>query len=293
MTAHKATVLAAICSLLSAVLVAFVSGIFNKSTVIYQEDIKGITSREVEKIRQEGSENAEKIRQFSAQALEELRSDGQIKLEKFKLQRDLILKAIDTRNREEANRRLKFFAETGLIPDFEERVLNFTKNQPLNALPSIPTDLINEETSLFLKNSFRFDMSECALGSYEKFDQNGIYGLVSHDNLNIQLTRAKFEIWFRIFDHNKLDVASENYSWRNGFYINFNNGEKEYAACSKFGSDSGCTSIIAGNNQSNVLYELLLNQTIKSITVSENGPSFQIPIEKAKSIQSLVSCFRT
>lgn len=102
MTGPQATALAAVCSLTSAVLVAWITGAFGNR---------------------------------QAEISEAAKSEGSIQIERFKLQRDLILDAIGTTDREEARRRLQFFAETGLIPDYAEKVLAFTDEKPLGDIP--------------------------------------------------------------------------------------------------------------------------------------------------------------
>ena len=133
-TAAHATILAAISSLLSAVLVAFISGVFSESS----SEIERLKEQAVEKIRQEGGARTEEIRQLTAKVVEETKLEGSIKIEKFKLQRDLILDAIKTRDRQEAQKRLKFFAATGLIPDYAEKVLEFTSTESINEIPILP-----------------------------------------------------------------------------------------------------------------------------------------------------------
>ena len=135
-TAAQATVLAAMASLVSAVLVAFVTGSFSKTTT----EIERMRDQAVESIRQEGSTRTEEIRQLTAKVVEETKSEGSIKIEKFKLQRDLILDAIKTRDRQEAQKRLKFFASTGLIPDYASKVLEFTSSESINEIPILPPD---------------------------------------------------------------------------------------------------------------------------------------------------------
>ena len=137
MTGPQATLLAALCSLLSAVLVAWISGAFDQSTRVTQATIGSLKEQTVEAIRQEGVNRTEEIRQLTARIVEETKTEGTLKLEKFKLQRDLIVDAITTRDREEAQRRLRFFAKTGLIPDYQSQVLAFTDERPLSEIPTL------------------------------------------------------------------------------------------------------------------------------------------------------------
>ena len=132
-TVPKATVLAAICSLISAALVAWIGGVFDTT----EAELVKARDEAVEKVRQEGSVKTEEIRQLTAKIVEGARSEGSVRIEQFKLQRDLILQAIDTEDRGEAQKRLRFFAQTGLIPDYSEKVLAFTDEKDIEEIPSI------------------------------------------------------------------------------------------------------------------------------------------------------------
>lgn len=68
--------------------------------------------------------------------VEETRVSGALELERIEFQSELILKAIDTDDQQAAIRTLRFFANAGLIPAFESKVLELTT---LNDGSSIPT----------------------------------------------------------------------------------------------------------------------------------------------------------
>ena len=129
--------LAAVCSLVSAVLVAWITGAFDRGTALDRAEIERLKEEAVEQIRQEGHSKTEQIRQLTAQVVEEARAQGTIDVEKFKLQRDLIMEAINTNDRIEAQKRLRFFAETGLIPDYADKVLSFTSERPIDDIPTL------------------------------------------------------------------------------------------------------------------------------------------------------------
>lgn len=137
MTGPQATALAAVCSLISAAIVAWITGAFEQSTAVNQAEIDKIKAQVVEQIKQEGTARVEEIKQLTAKIVEESKAKGSVTIEQFKLQRDLILKAIETLDRDEAQKRLKFFAETGLIPDFADKVIAFTKEKGINEIPTI------------------------------------------------------------------------------------------------------------------------------------------------------------
>lgn len=106
LTATQATVTVALCSLLSAVLTAWITGAWNRQTSV---------------------------------GVEQTRFEGNIEIERFKLQRDLILQAIETADSEEAKARLGFFARTGLIPDFASGVIEFLADDTAK-VPSLAVD---------------------------------------------------------------------------------------------------------------------------------------------------------
>ena len=142
MTGPQATVLAAVCSLVSAILVAWITGAFDRDTALDQAKIDRLKEEAIEQIKQEGNSKTEQIRQLTAPMVEQARAQGTIEIEKFKLQRDLIISAINTEDRIEAQKRLRFFAETGLIPDYADKVLSFTMERPINEIPTLVGEIV-------------------------------------------------------------------------------------------------------------------------------------------------------
>lgn len=104
MTTPLATVIAAGCTLLGAVVGAFVKGYYDRASQV---------------------------------SVEETRVGGALDLERLKFQADLILKAIDTEDQETAIKTLKFFANAGLIPAYETKVLALTTEDEGSAIPTL------------------------------------------------------------------------------------------------------------------------------------------------------------
>lgn len=81
--------------------------------------------------------NAEQLRGQSALAIEDRKAVAGIALEQQKFQAELILKAIDTEDQTGAVKTLKFFANAGLIPNYQEKVLALTEVEQGAAIPAL------------------------------------------------------------------------------------------------------------------------------------------------------------
>jgi hypothetical protein len=103
-TTPLATVIAAGCGLLGAVAGAFVKGYYDQTSQV---------------------------------TVEETRVGGALELERLKFQADLILKAIDTEDQQTAIKTLKFFANAGIIPAYETKVLALTREDEGSAVPTL------------------------------------------------------------------------------------------------------------------------------------------------------------
>ncbi len=75
--------------------------------------------------------------QISQVTVEKTRVGGALELERLKFQADLILKAIDTEDQQTAIKTLKFFANAGLIPAYETKVLALTTKDEGSAVPTL------------------------------------------------------------------------------------------------------------------------------------------------------------
>lgn len=69
--------------------------------------------------------------------VENTRVTGQLDLERLKFQTGLILKAIDTTDHETAVKTLKFFAQAGLIPAYEEKISSLASKKKGSLVPAI------------------------------------------------------------------------------------------------------------------------------------------------------------
>jgi len=99
-----ATVIAAVCGVLGAVAGAVVKGYYDQASQV---------------------------------TVEETRVGGALELERLKFQADLILQAIDTDDQQTAVKTLKFFANAGLIPAYETKVLALTEEDEGSAVPAL------------------------------------------------------------------------------------------------------------------------------------------------------------
>lgn len=111
----EATVIAAIFTVAGAVSGALIKGYYDGRT----------------------SENAEQLRAESALAIEDRKATAGISLEQQKFQAELILKAIDTEDQAGAVKTLKFFANAGLIPSYEKKVLDLVEAEQGAAIPAL------------------------------------------------------------------------------------------------------------------------------------------------------------
>jgi hypothetical protein len=103
-SAPRATVYAAIATLAGGVIGALINGVFTNKTSIGVESERGAAA---------------------------------IDLEKIKFQTGLILKAIDTRDQPTAVKTLQFFANAGLIPAYEKKVLELASKDEGASIPTI------------------------------------------------------------------------------------------------------------------------------------------------------------
>jgi GH24 family phage-related lysozyme (muramidase) len=99
-TASQATVAAAVLALIGGVIGALISGIFSRDALIEAERIKANGAVEVDRQRQAAEEN----------------------LKRIEFETSLIMKAIDTPNRDDQIRNLLFFVNAGFITDHDGKI---------------------------------------------------------------------------------------------------------------------------------------------------------------------------
>jgi hypothetical protein len=103
-TAPRATVYAAAATLVGGLIGAIINGFYTSQTNLGVESEKGVAA---------------------------------IQLEKLKFETGLILKAIETRDQPGAVKTLQFFAEAGLIPDYEKKVIVLASKDKGASIPTI------------------------------------------------------------------------------------------------------------------------------------------------------------
>jgi hypothetical protein len=84
---------------------------------------------------------------FSKQS-EEIKGGTSINLEKLKFETGLVIQAIKTDDQTKAVKTLKFFANAGLIPTFEKRVLTLTETDNGSGVPALEAIEIGGPTKI-------------------------------------------------------------------------------------------------------------------------------------------------
>jgi hypothetical protein len=103
-TAPRATLYAAVATLIGGILGAVINGIYSRQTNLGVESEKGSAA---------------------------------IQLEKTKFETGLILKAIEAREQPDAVKALKFFADAGLIPDYETKIVELASKDEGASIPAL------------------------------------------------------------------------------------------------------------------------------------------------------------
>jgi Caspase domain len=111
LTAAQITLLTAVLSLASGVAGAALTGWFTKQ--------------------------GEEVKAQAGLGVEEAKAGGSINLEKTKFETGLIVGAIKTDDQQKAVKTLKFYAEAGLIPDYEGKILTLAETDGGKAIPAL------------------------------------------------------------------------------------------------------------------------------------------------------------
>jgi len=110
----QVTLIAAILSLVSSLGVSYFGGLWETERTISQTQISSISQQVVEEIKGSNASNIEKIK-----------IEGNLKLENFRLHKELITRAIDTDNQISSRARLKFFADAGLLGEYKDGIVEY------------------------------------------------------------------------------------------------------------------------------------------------------------------------